>query len=119
MNDIYLSLPLESDYLTTVRLTVGGVCAMAGFDIDRTEDVKVCVTESLLLFQRNGYLRAQLRFDFKGGLNAVVSGEGERLPKQESPEDEISYALLDALSDEALFRKEGDSLLEITLKNGN
>lgn len=119
MNAIVLSLPLESDYLTTVRLTVGGVCAMAGFDIDKTEDVKVCVTESLLLFQRNGYLRAGLCFDFDGGLSAIVSGEGERTPKEESPEDEISYALLDALSDEARFLKEGNALLKITLKNGN
>ena len=54
------SLPLESGtLLTTVRLTVGGIASAAGLDLDACEDFKVCVTEGLLLFKRNGRASAK------------------------------------------------------------
>ena len=53
MNTFSITTPLTGEYFTTVRLTVGGVCALAGFDVDATEDFKVCVTECLLILNRN------------------------------------------------------------------
>lgn len=55
MENFCVSLPLSSEYLTTVRLTTGGLCALCGFDVDSAEDFKVCVTESLLILKRNGF----------------------------------------------------------------
>ena len=49
MNIFSITLPLTGEYLTTVRLTTGGICALADFDVDSTEDFKVCVTECLLI----------------------------------------------------------------------
>ena len=59
-----MELPLVSDFLTTVRLATGGVCAVSGLDVDYTEDIKVCVTEGLLILKRNGYARARVSFFF-------------------------------------------------------
>lgn len=117
MKGIELSLPLQNDYLTTVRLTVGGVSALAGFDIDKTEDIKVCVTESLLLFQRNGYENAKLCFTLQNGLKVEIIGLDLSETKEEAPEDEISYALLEALSETANVEKDGEKLIRITLQN--
>ena len=50
MEKFSVQLPLTGEYLTTVRLTTGGLCSLMGFDIDSAEDFKVCVTESLLIF---------------------------------------------------------------------
>ena len=41
----HFSLPLtDGTLMTTVRLTVGGITAAAGLDVDEGEDFKVCVT---------------------------------------------------------------------------
>ena len=56
MDKFLVTLPLTGEYLTTVRLTTGGLCALAGFDVDEAEDYKVCVTESLLILKHGFYL---------------------------------------------------------------
>lgn len=110
MKDAFaLSLPLGSEYLTTVRLTVGGICALADFDIDKTEDIKVCVTEGLLLLSRNGFSRANMTLCVGDDLAISLSGEGVRTKTEQAEEDEISYALLAALSDDASFQDDGKS----------
>lgn len=97
MNGIRIALPLENEYLTTVRLTCGGVCAQADFDVDCTEDVKVCVTESLLILKRNGFKSAEIVFTIGEQLAVEIVGKEQEKRGTESEEDEISYALLDAL----------------------
>ncbi len=112
-----LSLPLKSEYLTTVRLTVGGLCALCGMDIDLAEDIKVCVTESLLLLQRNGFSEASLCFCVENGLSVEIEGEASDEAK-ESAENEISYALLGALCEDVSFTKENGRVVAVALKNG-
>ena len=113
MNNFSITLPLEGEYFTTVRLTTGGLCALAGFDVDSTEDFKVCVTESLLILKRNGFAKAQISFEMGEALACRIGGlncEGE---KQEGIEDEISYALLNALLGKVDFEKDGDRVIGI------
>ena len=103
------SLPLESGtLLTTVRLTVGGIASAAGLDLDACEDFKVCVTEGLLLFKRNGRASAKAHCEFTGeGLVAELTAGAQTGAAGESwLENEISYALLGALVDEASFDKD-------------
>ncbi len=109
-----IKLPLISDYFTTVRLTVSGICAQAGLDIDETEDFKVCVTESLLILKRNGAKSAEISFDLNEGITATVRGVASEV-NTENPEDDISYALLGALIDDVQFMKYDDNLVEIIL----
>ena len=97
MDKFSINLPITGDYLTTVRLTTGGICALAGFDVDSAEDFKVCVTESLLILKRNGYKRATIGFTVGEILGCEIIGEEQSAEKEEGIEDEISYALLNAL----------------------
>lgn len=94
---IILSLTGEGEYFTTVRLTTGGICALANFDVDSTEDFKVCVTESLLILKRNGYQEAKIEYAVGEQLSCKITGVNAGSCPQESIEDEISYALLNAL----------------------
>lgn len=115
--DFAAELPLENEYLTTVRLTTGGICAMRGLDVDYTEDVKVCVTEALLVLKRNGYFRAKVLFFFgeNGALVCRVFGVGERKNgKNGENEDDISFALLSALVTESKVKKDGEAVSEIS-----
>ncbi len=108
------SLSLESGkLLTTVRLTVGGLAAAAGLDLDACEDFKVCVTEGLLLFKRNGCAQATARCEFSADGLAVELQGGERTGETDDSglENEISYALLGALVDDVSFRKDEDGVV--------
>ncbi len=101
-----IKMPLSGEYMTTVRLTVGGLCALSGFDVDSAEDYKVCVTESLLILQRNGFTNATLTFTVGETLacSLVGDGVGEAVS---TPEDDISYALLSALMGKVDYTKDG------------
>ena len=103
MEKFTVTLPLTGEYLTTVRLTTGGLCALAGFDVDATEDYKVCVTESLLILKRNGYRSANICFTVGETLACQVQGENGNGTFEENMEDEISRALLSALVGEVAF----------------
>jgi hypothetical protein len=96
-NTFSVTLPLTGEYLTTVRLTVGGLCLAANFDVESTEDFKVCVTECLLILKRNGYTRAKIDFTVGETLAVRVKGASDVVVEDDSPENEISYALLEAL----------------------
>lgn len=110
-------LPLHAELMTTVRLTVGGLAAAAGLDVDAGEDFKVCVTEALLVFKRNGFHKVNAHFDVKEGLKAVLTVDiSTKENKNGDIEDEISYALLGALVDETAFEKNGETITGITLK---
>ena len=118
MEKFSVSLPLTGEYLTTVRLTTGGLCLLAGFDMDIAEDFKVCVTESLLILKRSGFLRANIGFTVGEALRCVVCGEGKRGEKEDSVEDEISRALLSARVGEVKFVKDpaGEFVKEIVFE---
>lgn len=117
MEKFFIELPLTGEYLTTVRLTTGGLCALAGFDVDATEDYKVCVTESLLMLKRNGYARANVCFCVGETLGCTVQGIEKTTNAEESLEDEISRALLSALVGEVSFETdENDALVKISFE---
>ena len=110
MEKFSVSLPLTGEYLTTVRLTVGGLCSLMDFDVDLAEDYKVCVTESLLILKRNGFSRADLLFTVGETLSCAVCGKDFNGEKDAGLENEISRALLGALLGKVEFVED---------KNGN
>ena len=112
MEKFLIELPLMGEYLTTVRLTTGGLCALVGFDVDAAEDYKVCVTESLLILKRNGFMRAAISFAVGDALGFNVKGLEKTGKKEDSMEDEISRALLAALVGEVEFVKDGDGAVQ-------
>lgn len=106
MNKFTVSLPLTGEYLTTVRLTTGGLCSLVDFDVDSAEDYKVCVTESLLILKRNGFSTATITFTVGESLACEVQGDALDGAKEDSIEDEISRALLSALLGNVEFMKD-------------
>lgn len=116
MQKFLVTLPLTGEYLTTVRLTTGGLCALVGFNVDETEDFKVCVTESLLILKRNGYATANIDFEVGEALRCSIVGMGDRGKKVDEFEDEISSALLSALVGDVEFIKEEDTVTGIVFE---
>ncbi len=113
MEKFTLNTLLKGEYFTTVRLTTGGLCALAGFDVDETEDFKVCVTESLLILKRNGFSAAEIDFTVDEALGCTITGQAECGEKENGLEDEISHALLSALLGKVEFVKENERIVKI------
>ena len=111
-----MTTPLEGEYFTTVRLAVGGICALAGFDVDSAEDFKVCVTESLLILKRNGFATASVSLTVGEELACEIVGEELGGEKMDSSEDEISRALLSALLGNVEFVNDTDKVVKIQFK---
>lgn len=116
MEKFSVTLPLTGEYLTTVRLTTGGLCALVGFDVDAAEDYKVCVTESLLILKRNGFSSATIEFVVGEALACKIVGVEEKGERENSFEDEISRALLSALVGEVEFTKDQDRVVGIAFE---
>lgn len=106
MDKFCVTMPIEGEYLTTVRLTVGGLCALACLDVDTIEDYKVCVTESLLLLKRNGYTGAEIVFGLHDALTFKVTGIEKMGVEESGMEDEISKSLLSALLGNIRFEED-------------
>ena len=111
MEKFCVTLPLTGEYLTTVRLTTGGLCSLVGFDVDATEDFKVCVTESLLILKRKGYLTATIEFTIGEALGCNICGQKRGEAQENSAEDAISHALLCALVGEVGFEKDAEGVV--------
>jgi hypothetical protein len=72
------------------------------------------VTESLLILKHNGFKKASIRFETGEALSCMIAGVGEPSEKEDTIEDEISYALLDALLGKVDFEKENGRVLKIS-----
>ena len=116
MDTFSITTPLTGEYFTTVRLTVGGVCALAGFDVDSTEDFQVCVTESLLILNRNGFASATISLSVGRELACEIAGEQLKGDIIDTPENEISLALLSALLGSVDFVNEANRVVKIKFK---
>ncbi len=116
MEKFLIKTPLRGEYFTTVRLTCGGLCALAGFDVDEAEDFKVCVTEALLILKRNGFSSASVEFTLGEALACAICGEELSGEKEDSLEDEISHALLSALLGKVEICKADDRVVRIAFE---
>lgn len=115
-----LRFPLKRELMTTVRLATGGVCSLAGLNVDESEDCKLCVTESLLLLLYAGYPAAKISFDMEDSLGVSLEGEGDAegsVPPAEG--EEISVALLQALVEGLEMTKEDGGVRRIFFRFGS
>ncbi len=46
MDNLKITIPGKPEYMTMIRLTTGSLAAMAGFDLDEAEDIKLAVVEA-------------------------------------------------------------------------
>lgn len=92
--EIKLILPASPDYTTTLRLFASGVASHVGFDVDTLEDIKLCLSELMIMAIKDEYKNFETNIKIcKDYLSiyAVVS---------EDEKDSMSIKIMEALSDE-------------------
>ncbi|MBO5045778.1 MAG: hypothetical protein J6C93_02805 [Clostridia bacterium] len=114
-----LNLTLQNELMTTVRLTTGGVCSCFGLTLDESEDCKLCVTEALLLLTRNGFQTARVVFCEEEGLQVILKGELREGARENSVEEDISCALLEALVENLSIERDGEGVCAVSFRFGS
>lgn len=90
---IKLQLPATPDYTTTLRLFASGVGSRAGFDVDTLEDIKLVLSELMIMAIKDEYEKFETEIRVKDeclSIYALVS---------EDEKDSMSIKIMEALSD--------------------
>lgn len=114
---ITLRIPAVASHAVLVRVAAAAVCARLDFPIDRIEDVKLAVDESVALLLRDavpdGHVEARFTPDPPDGLRVVIDVETRhgRSPDRTS----FTWTVLAALVDDVTVTVSADRHLRIEL----
>lgn len=103
-DNVTLTLPTKSDYVSTARLTASSVANRMGFNIDEVEDIKVAVAEVcniILTKAGEGSNQYRISFDVKADM-LLVTFTGEKEPFKcfkDTIENEYGLYIMKALMD--------------------
>lgn len=113
----YIEIPLKREFFTTLRLAASGICSQAGFNIDDTEDFKLCVSEACLLLMRYDFCKAYIEFKVNGGLFATISGGDckSRNDMRDEAQENFSLSLLKELVSDVQFIETDNAVKQIKL----
>jgi hypothetical protein len=112
--EIKMSFPADTGYISTIRLAVSGVAGKLDFALDEIEDLKSCVSEACLLILCGQVCKSiNINITVDEGIKMNVEGAGARAGVCEDCSEfneEISRIMIEALSEDACF-DEKDGLL--------
>ncbi len=116
---IELHIPASEEALLVVRLTASGVASPGALDMDALEDFKTAVHEAcfLMIHQPLGFERLGVKFTWGDALCVSVTGEGERVAKQEEipPDADMCRIILESLVTSANLTMEGPHIAAVAL----
>jgi len=97
-----LCVPAKARYMVNVRLLASSVAGLAGFDMDKIEDIKTAVAEACLMLLPSAEEGDTLMLELweEDGLMVKVTGPRVKEDLELTPEQEIGAFLLSALVDE-------------------
>ena len=101
--DIKLILPATPDYTTTLRLFASGVASRAGLDVYTLEDVKLCLSELMIMAIKDEFK------EFKTEIKICENYLSIYAVVSEDEKDSMSIKIMEALSDE--LEVEEDSIV--------
>lgn len=117
MNDdvIRMSFPAKPDYILAVRLAVSAIAERMGFDIDDIEDIKVAGSEGCILLLSYRPESVGISITVKqDGIGMDISAMAPK-GREETPEEDLSQYLLEALVDECAFDRQGETVTGVHL----
>ena len=117
-NSFVMQFPLDEKYFVSLRLATAGVCDVAGLDVEKTEDFKLCVAEACLSLMRAGYSVARVAICGDDGMRARVEGVGESdtAPKLSDEGENFTLSLLQELVDDVQMERVDGKIRYIEMK---
>lgn len=112
-----LTLPAQPEFVSVARLTLAGIAARLGFDVEQVEDIRIAVAEAmtLLLPEAHDGTRIELAANWTAARFEIEVGRdgGPRL-ELEDEDAQVAVMVLEALMDTATFDVAG-AVQQVTL----
>ena len=107
MDDICLKLPLKSEFVLIARLVSSGYSARLGLDIEKTEDIKVVISEILnkcILAEKTDDQKIDIDFSIWEN-HLVISFKLDEIEEivGKNGSDDLGYAIIQTLCDKFEF----------------
>jgi serine/threonine-protein kinase RsbW len=117
-DEIKLSLPFKSEYVSIARLAVSGIASRIGFDTETIEDIKVAVAEVCNRIISSGSKSAEcfnIIFNiFSDKVKIIFECKDENLLYIfNETEDEIGISIIKALMDEIELTNKNEQLISM------
>ncbi len=120
MGPVSVKIPAGSEYVMIARLAASGFCSRIGLDIDKTEDVKVTISEILnrcIIINEDINRSIELEFcsdqvffsiTFKlGNIKGIINS---------SDTGDLGFSIIKALADGIEFKNEDELILKFGIK---
>ena len=121
-DNIELTLPVNSAYISAARLTASSVANRLGFGIEEVEDIKTAVSEActFIIKKLSGHSQNPFKLMFKPQKNCVsiTFAVGDNIDS-DLMDDETSILLIKALMDDMLVKNEDNNFFISITKNHN
>lgn len=116
---IELTLPVNSAYLSTARLTASSISNRMGFNIEDIEDIKAAVSEACVFFinqcSTNGAKKFHLEFNIlRDYLKVVLKANVKDVDKYN--ESELGIKMIHALMDSLNIHNESENFSIVMTK---
>ena len=116
IDELTITFPARSGYLTVSRLNAAAVGAAAGFDVEELDDLRLAVNEAATWLLANeeagGRVELVLSAD-EGNVRILGTRTGSSLPPRR--EDDLIEAILGATVDEYLLSENGRDERQVLL----
>jgi hypothetical protein len=120
MGPVSVKIPVGSEYVMIARLAASGFCSRIGFDIDKTEDIKVTISEILnRCIVNNEKISSSIELEFCA--NQIFFTINFRLVNikeimNSSDIDDFGFSIIKALADGFEFKNEDELILKFGIK---
>lgn len=116
---IEMSLPFKAEYVSVARLTVSGIAARMGFDIEAVEDIKVALSEVCSKLVTAGSKSADryviIFVMHMKKIEILIQCEDRKLASLFGKnDDELGISIIEALMDSFKVNKEDPYILSMS-----
>lgn len=112
MDKIFVKIPSEKKYISTVRLSISSIANTISMDIENIEDLKVSISEVLNLFVDESEFFEISMDVFEDKIEIEVIPDISLLGIQEKEENKFALLILENLVDKIEFKEKSVLLIK-------
>ena len=112
MDKIFVKIPSEKKYISTVRLSISSIANTISMDIENIEDLKVSISEVVNLFVDESEFFEISMDVFDDKIEIEVMPDISLLGIQEKEENKFALLILENLVDKVEFREKSVLLVK-------
>lgn len=112
MDKIFIKIPSDKMYISTMRLSLSSIANNINMDIENIEDIKVSISEVMNLFvDESNFIEMSINV-FENKIEIEVSSDAYLSEIRENEKNKFALLILESLVDEIEFREKSIFLVK-------